>query len=91
MNEVAIHEASHCAAAIMHGRWVDHTWRLVGHSLPGEMRGHARIPIDDRVEASQMVVALIGYMSTGAPDWPPKYEDACTEKLEALRRITRLR
>jgi hypothetical protein len=85
----ARHEASHCAAAILLGRVVDHTWRTSGRSWPGETIGHARIPVAERIEMSQLVIALIGYLSTGAPDWPPSYEDAREEQREALRIVIR--
>jgi hypothetical protein len=85
----AIHEASHAACAIMLGRPVEHLWRETGHTLPGETLGHARIPIGERIELSQLPIALIGYMSTDARGWPPKFEDACNEDLEALATIIR--
>ncbi|MGZ5308656.1 MAG: hypothetical protein ACXWDP_05635 [Solirubrobacterales bacterium] len=83
MNSTCIHEASHCAAAWLLGRDVAYTWREVGSVLPGETAGHARIPID-KLEPSQLVIALIGYLSVDTPDWPPTYEEACTEELEGL-------
>jgi hypothetical protein len=85
----AIHEASHAACAIMLGRPVEHLWRETGHTLPGETLGHARIPIGERIELSQLPIALIGYMSTDARGWPPNFEDACNEDLEALATIIR--
>jgi hypothetical protein len=36
------------------------------------------------VEPSQLVIALIGYMSTDTQNWPPAFEEACTEELEGL-------
>jgi hypothetical protein len=85
----AIHEASHAACAIMLGRPVEHLWRETGHTLPGETLGHARIPIGERIELSQLPIALIGYMSTDARGWPPNFEDACNEDLEAPATIIR--
>ena len=84
LNETALHEASHAAAAIFHGQWVDHAWRNVGHSFPGDMIGHARVPTNGEIGPERLVIALAGYMSTDTPDWPPSYEDARTERLEAL-------
>jgi hypothetical protein len=66
------------------GRDVDHTWVAPGIVLPGETLGHARIPIGKRIEPSQLVICLIGYMSENTPDWPPDFEAACTEELEGL-------
>ena len=84
MSSTAIHEASHCAAAWLLNRDVEHAWIAPGIVLPGETLGHARIPIKDKVEPSQLVICLIGYMSTDTPNWPPAFEDACTEELEGL-------
>ena len=80
----AIHEASHCAAAIMLGRPVDHTWLETGHTFAGETMGHANVPLREKVEASQVVVCLAGYMSENRAGWPPSYEDALDEDREAL-------
>ncbi len=63
----AVHEASHVAAAIMLGRVVDHVWVEVGHTLPGDTLGQARIPVGERIEASQIPVCVIGYMSEDTP------------------------
>jgi hypothetical protein len=84
VNSTCIHEASHCAAAWMLGRDVAYTWRAVGHVQPGETAGHARIPIKDTIEPSQLPIILVGYMSTGTPNWPPPFTDACFEPLEGL-------
>ena len=84
MVSTAIHEAAHIASAIMLGRHVDHPTLTVGHTLPGEELGHARIPIREEVEASQVVVCLAGYMSENRDGWPPSYEDALDERREAL-------
>jgi hypothetical protein len=80
----AIHEASHAACAIMTGRYVAHVLLEVGHVRGGEQLGHCRVPIADRIELSQLPLALIGYMSQGTPGWPPSFEDALDEELEAL-------
>jgi hypothetical protein len=85
----SVHEASHCVAAIMLGRPVEYLWCETGLTLPGETLGHARIPIGERIELSQLPIALIGYMSTDARGWPPNFEDACNEDLEALATIIR--
>jgi hypothetical protein len=84
VNSTAVHEASHVTAATLLGRRVDHTWVAVGSVLPGETAGHASIPIDNEIEPSQLVIALIGYMSTNAPNSPPSFADACVERLEGL-------
>jgi hypothetical protein len=81
---VHVHEASHVAAAVMLGRPVDHVWIETGHTLPGDTIGSARIPVGERVESSQVPICLVGYMSEDEPDWPPRFEDAHDEKLEAL-------
>lgn len=88
-SSTAIHEASHVAAGWLLGRDVDHTWVTVGHSLPGETLGHARIPIGEKVEPSQVVICLVGYLSVGEPNWPPSFEDACFEPLEGLGTVLR--
>jgi hypothetical protein len=57
---VEVHEASHCAAALLLGRRVEHVWREVGHSLVGDTVGQCKAPIGDRIEASQVPIAVIG-------------------------------
>jgi hypothetical protein len=84
MSGVAVHEASHAAAALALGRKVEHIEREIGYVAPGEQGGRARIPIGDRIEASQIPICLAGYASTGRADWPPSYEEARTEDLEGL-------
>ena len=84
---VELHEASHAAVAIMLGRRVEHVSRHPGHTLPGEELGHARITIGDRVELSQLAICLVGYWVDGRPGWPPSFEDARTEKLEAMGKV----
>jgi hypothetical protein len=66
------------------GREVDHTWVATGSVQPGEVAGHALIPIDGKVPISQLPIVLIGYMSTNTEGWPPSYADAHFEPLEAL-------
>ena len=80
----AVHEASHAAAAIMLGRHIDHVLVEPGHTWPGEQTGHAGVRIGDRVELSQVPICLIGYLSVGRPGWPPPFEAALDERLEAL-------
>ena len=84
MSSTAIHEASHCAAAWLLNRDVAYTWIEPGIVLPGETAGHARIPIREEVEPSQVVVCLAGYLSENRAGWPPSYEDALDERREAL-------
>jgi hypothetical protein len=86
---VAVHEASHVAAALMLGRRVESASREIGHALPGEALGRALIPIGGDLEPSQVVIAVIGYMATDVPRWPPPYEKARSEDLEALDLIIR--
>jgi hypothetical protein len=86
----AFHEASHAAMAIFLGRPVAYTWRTSGHGWPGETLGHARCPVGERVEASQLPIALCGRMATGEADWPPTFEQAKTEPLEALASVLHL-
>jgi hypothetical protein len=83
-----IHEASHCAAAWLLNRDVAYAWRETGSVLPGETAGHARLPIE-RLDGTQVVVALIGYWSTNTPDWPPPFDEALEEPLEGLGQILR--
>jgi hypothetical protein len=42
-----------------------------------------------RLEASQVVVALVGYLSEDAPDWPPPWPECLEEKREALGVVLR--
>lgn len=82
-----VHEASHVAAAVMLGRHVESVECDVGHALVGERVGLARCPIGDRIEASQVVLCVIGYLSEAEPGWPPSYADAFGEEREALGRV----
>jgi hypothetical protein len=86
---VEVHEASHAAAAIMLGREVESVWRTEGLAFAGEMIGHCGVPID-RLEASQVVICTIGYMSEDKAGWPPSWPDALEEPLEALGRVLTL-
>ena len=81
------HEAAHAGMAVWLQRPVAYVWRDVGSALPGETVGHVRAPIQDKVEPSQLAIAIVGYMAEGDPDWPPPYDEACTERLEALGKI----
>jgi hypothetical protein len=81
------HEASHAACAILLGRCVEHVERNPGLTRVGEELGHAWIPVGDRIELSQLAICLVGYTSVNTPGWPPSYEDACTENLEALGKV----
>jgi hypothetical protein len=87
---VARHEASHAACAILLGRRVEHTWREIGLTQPGDTVGQARIPVGEQIEMSQLAICLIGYMSENEPGWPPDYEDACGERREALGKVIHL-
>jgi hypothetical protein len=78
------HEAAHAACAIMLDRRVDHVLVEPGHAWVGEQLGQARIPVADRIEPSQVVLCLVGYMSEDTPGWPPSFEDALDEDREAL-------
>jgi HK97 family phage prohead protease len=51
------------------------------------MEVHALVPIEDRVEASQLAIALCGYMVDGRAGWPPAFEDAVNEELESLSAV----
>ena len=44
-------------------------------------------PGREKIEPSQVCVALAGYWSEDAPDWPPDYEQAKQEQLEALSTV----
>jgi hypothetical protein len=79
-----IHEASHCAAALMLNRRVDWIWRTAGIELAGDVVGKCRAPVGGRIEASQVPICLVGYLSEDAPDWPPDWPDCLSEKREAL-------
>ena len=85
-----MHEAAHVAAAVFHRRRVEHVQLTVGFTEVGEELGHARIPIDERIEPSQIVIALVGYATDGTRDWPPPYAKAREEELESLGTVIRL-
>jgi hypothetical protein len=84
MSGVAVHEASHAAVALALGRRVAHIEREIGYVAPGEQGGHARVPLGNRIEATQIPIQLAGYLSGGRADWPPDYEQAQEEDLEGL-------
>jgi hypothetical protein len=84
---VELHESAHASAAIWMRRQVEYVERYPGHFLPGETMGHCRAPIGGGVEASQMVIALAGYLAEGRADWPPDFERARSERLEGLGRL----
>jgi hypothetical protein len=91
VSSTAIHEGSHCAAAWLLNRDVAYTWIAVGSVQPGEVAGFAMIPITPKLEPSQVVICLIGYMATDTPDWPPSFTEAQREPLEGLGTVlTRL-
>jgi hypothetical protein len=79
----AVHEASHAAAAILLGRRVERLEREGGFAWPGEQLGFAKVPID-RLDASQVVVQLVDYLSENRDGWPPPWPDCLDEPLEAL-------
>ena len=81
------HEATHAAMAIWLRRPIEYLERYPDHFLPGETMGHCRAPIEGAVEASQVAIALAGYMGEEAPDWPPDFEQARHERLEGLGRL----
>jgi hypothetical protein len=89
VTDVALHEAAHAAAAIWFNRPVAHVWREPGHVLPGETAGHARIPVGERIEPSQVAICVAGYLAEGRPGWPPDFEDAVHEPLEGLGFVLR--
>jgi hypothetical protein len=85
-----LHEAAHAAMAVLMDRRVEFVEVDPGHHRPGETLGHARIPVGEEVEASQLAIAIAGYLSDGKPGWPPPYEEAREERLEALGTTLRL-
>jgi hypothetical protein len=86
--DAALHEARHCAMAIFVGRPVECVTRVSGMALAGETAGHTLVPVQDRVELSQIPICLAGYW--GEPGWPPSFEEAQEEKLEALGLVLKL-
>lgn len=74
-NDVCRHEASHAAVAITLGRRVAHLERDPGDVLAGKQLGHARIPLDERIDVSQVPIAIAGYLSEGHENWPPLWPD----------------
>ena len=90
MSDTATHEASHAAAAITLGREVEWVWRTDGLAFAGETVGQCRAPVAERVEASQIVICVIGYLSEGEDGWPPPWPEALEEPREALGRVLTL-
>jgi hypothetical protein len=84
MTETAKHEASHVVCARMLGRRVEYVEREVGFAWPGEQLGFARVPIGERLEVSQVVVCLVGYLSENRDNWPPPWPECLDEPLEGL-------
>ena len=82
-----MHESAHVAMAVVFSRPVE--WAAInrGGHLPGEVKGEARVPVRDRVEGSQLAIALSGYLVDERPGWPPAFEDAVDEPLEALSSV----
>jgi hypothetical protein len=84
------HEASHAAVAVYLRRRVEYVERYSGSFLPGEALGFCFCPIDEAIEATQVPLALIGYMSEGRKGWPPPYEQARDEPREGLGKLIHL-
>ena len=84
LEEVALHEASHAAAALLLGRRIEHI-EVKRERVPvGGTMGECRVPIGAAgLDVSQLPVALSARMLE-RKDWPPPYEDARSERLEAL-------
>jgi hypothetical protein len=89
MNATAVHEASHCACAYLLNRHVSYTWRALGSVWEDEQLGHANIEIGPTLGPERLVIALIGYLSVNTPGWPPPFEEAVDEELEALGLLLR--
>ncbi|HZA59380.1 MAG TPA: hypothetical protein VE401_08385 [Solirubrobacterales bacterium] len=87
MSDVSWHEAAHAAATVWLRRPIAWVERYPGHFLPGETMGHCRAPIDDEVEPSQLAIALSGYLAEDRDGWPPAFQEARTERLEALGKV----
>jgi hypothetical protein len=81
------HEASHAACAIWLRRRVAYVERYFGSFLPGEAKGFCMAPIDGDIEGTQVVLALVGYLSENREGWPPPYDLACHERREALGKL----
>ena len=86
-----MHEAAHASMAILMDRRVERVEVDPGMHLPGEEAGRTIVPVDvDRIEVSQLAVCLAGYLSDGAPDWPPPWPEALEEEREALGLVLKL-
>ena len=87
LRDIALHEASHAAMTLWVRRPVAHIWIDTGFTEPGETAGFCMSPIPGDIEVDQLMIAVVGYMSTGKPDWPPSYAQAQEERLEGLDKI----
>ena len=85
-----LHEAAHAATALWFRRPVAYVWRSSGHSWPGETIGHCRAPVGERIDITQVPIALAGYWADGEEGWPPDFEQAKQEELEALGLVLEL-
>lgn len=86
----ARHEASHAAACVLLARPVEFVERTPGHGFAGEEVGKCLAPIPGEIRGRELVVALAGYWSEETSNWPPTYEEACTESREAVATIVRV-
>ena len=85
---ITVHEAAHAVVAMAVGRRVEYIERDPGHVFPGERAGFASVDIGEGIDRERLMIALAGYMAElGPPDWPPDYEQAKVEPLEALDTI----
>lgn len=82
--DICEHEAAHVAAAVFHRRAVEWVEWLPGGALAGETMGRCQVPVRGIVEPSQVVIALVGYLSVDASRWPPPWPDALDEPREGL-------
>jgi hypothetical protein len=83
----ARHEAGHVIAALMFGRRVEEVEVVVG-ALDSRY-GRTRMEVECSLE--DVIIRLVGYLSEGVAlaAWPPAYEDALEEELEALGTLLR--
>ena len=85
-----LHEASHAAAAVLMHRAIEFVEVHPGHALVGEEVGRAYVPVGGSIEANQVPLCLIGYLSEAEPGWPPPWPACLDEPREALGTVLTL-